>query len=174
MTTEQITTIITNALTGIGVVFFVGMVIRGLKNRIEEMNKTIEVQQQTLKAIETRVLETNLHRRINTVNQLSANETSLQDRKNKSANLEAMLKNERTVYLLMSAYAEEDIRNALSIWRLLEAEYKSMSVEEISERLMLSNHTVRMILDEIYRAGCVEKVGITDGRTTYRAIIPKQ
>jgi len=58
MNAEQITTIITNVLTGSGVIFLVGMVIRGLKNRINEMNKTIEVQQQTLKAMETRVLET--------------------------------------------------------------------------------------------------------------------
>src|SRR4030095_1009902 len=58
MNAEQITTIVTNVLTSGGVIFFLGMWIRALKSRIVEMNRTIEVQQQTLKAMETRVLET--------------------------------------------------------------------------------------------------------------------
>jgi hypothetical protein len=75
MTAEQITTIITNALTGSGIIFFVGMVIRGLKNQITglktqigTLNETIEVQKKTLEAMETRVLETekvgNIYKRL--------------------------------------------------------------------------------------------------------------
>ncbi|MBO0724616.1 MAG: hypothetical protein J2P52_03370 [Blastocatellia bacterium] len=58
MTAEQITTIITNLLTGGGVAAFLYMVIRGLKAQIGSMNKTIEVQQKTLEAMEKRVAET--------------------------------------------------------------------------------------------------------------------
>lgn len=65
MTAEQITTIITNVLTGGGVAVFLYMVIRGLKDQIVALkaqigtlNETIEVQKKTLQAMETRVLET--------------------------------------------------------------------------------------------------------------------
>jgi DNA repair exonuclease SbcCD ATPase subunit len=75
MNAEQITTIITNLLTGTGVVCFLGMVIRGLKNQISglktqigTLNETIEVQKKTLEAMETRVLETekvgNIYKRL--------------------------------------------------------------------------------------------------------------
>jgi DNA repair exonuclease SbcCD ATPase subunit len=75
MTAEQITTIITNLLTGTGVVCFLGMVIKGLKNQITglktqigTLNETIEVQKKTLEAMETRVLETekvgNIYKRL--------------------------------------------------------------------------------------------------------------
>ena len=58
MNAEQFTTILSNLITGSGVIFFLWMWIRALKIQISEMNKTIEVQQQTLKAMETRVSET--------------------------------------------------------------------------------------------------------------------
>src|SRR5262245_18824624 len=58
MNAEQITTIITNVLTGGGIVCFLGMWIRALKNRISEMNKTIEIQQETLEVMKTQVSET--------------------------------------------------------------------------------------------------------------------
>jgi chromosome segregation ATPase len=75
MNAEQITTIITNVLTGTGVVCFLGMVIRGLKNQISglktqigTLNETIDVQKRTLEAMETRVLETekvgNIYKRL--------------------------------------------------------------------------------------------------------------
>ena len=65
MSAEQITTIITNLLTGGGVAVFLYIVIRGLKDQIGALktqivtlNETIEVQKKTLQAMETRVLET--------------------------------------------------------------------------------------------------------------------
>src|SRR5262245_2222298 len=58
MTAEQITTIITNLLTGGGVAAVLYHVIPGLKAQIGSMNKTIEVQQKTLEAMEKRVAET--------------------------------------------------------------------------------------------------------------------
>src|SRR5215475_1254115 len=51
MNAEQITTIITNVLTGGGVVFFLGMWIRSLK-------KQLDVQKDTLEAVKTQVSET--------------------------------------------------------------------------------------------------------------------
>src|SRR5215470_17228699 len=54
MTVEQFTTLIANG----GVAAFLYWVIRGLKSQIGSLNKTIEVQQKTLAAMETRVLET--------------------------------------------------------------------------------------------------------------------
>jgi hypothetical protein len=75
MNAEQITTIITNVLTGGGVAAFLYMVIRGLKDQIGALktqigtlNETIEVQKKTLQAMETRVLETekvgNIYKRL--------------------------------------------------------------------------------------------------------------
>lgn len=54
MTTEQFTTIMGN----FGVAVFLYWVIRGLKAQIGSLNKTVEVQQKTLEAMETRVSET--------------------------------------------------------------------------------------------------------------------
>jgi hypothetical protein len=75
MNADQITTIITNVLTGTGVVCFLGMVIKGLKDQITglktqigTLNETIDVQKKTLEAMETRVLETekvgNIYKRL--------------------------------------------------------------------------------------------------------------
>ncbi len=51
MNAEQITTIITNLLTGGGIVFFLGMWIRALR-------KQLDVQKNTLEAVKTQVSET--------------------------------------------------------------------------------------------------------------------
>jgi cell division protein FtsB len=58
MSVEQITTIISNVLQGTGIVFFVGMLIRGLRREISSLNQTVKTQQQTLEAMERRVAET--------------------------------------------------------------------------------------------------------------------
>jgi chromosome segregation ATPase len=54
MTVEQFTTLIANG----GVATFLYWVIRGLKSQIGSMNKTIEVQKNTLEAMKTQVSET--------------------------------------------------------------------------------------------------------------------
>ena len=58
MTPEQITTIVTNALTGSGIVALLWMIIRGLKKQILSLNEVINTQKKTLETMETRVLET--------------------------------------------------------------------------------------------------------------------
>jgi uncharacterized protein YoxC len=58
MTVEQLTTIITNLLTGSGVVTFMYFLVRSLKQEIKSLNKTIEAQNKTLEAMEKQVAET--------------------------------------------------------------------------------------------------------------------
>ena len=58
MTAEQITTIITNLLTGGGVAMFFFFVVRSLKKEINGLNKTIEQQNKTLDVMEKRIIET--------------------------------------------------------------------------------------------------------------------
>ena len=58
MNAEQIVTIITNILTSSGVAVFLWFLIRGLKNQIGSLNKTIETQNKTLEVMEKRISET--------------------------------------------------------------------------------------------------------------------
>jgi hypothetical protein len=58
MTPEQLTTVITNVLTGSGVSIFLFFVIRSLKREIAGLNQTVAAQKKTLEAMEKQVLET--------------------------------------------------------------------------------------------------------------------
>lgn len=58
MTAEQVTNIVTNLLTGSGVVIFVFYLVRSLKREIASLHKTIEQQLKTFEVMEKRVLET--------------------------------------------------------------------------------------------------------------------
>ncbi len=58
MTAEQLTTIITNILTGSGVLTFMYFLVRSLKREITGLNKTIEAQNKTLEVMEKRIVET--------------------------------------------------------------------------------------------------------------------
>lgn len=58
MTAEQLTTIITNILTGTGVLTFMYFLVKSLKREISSLNKTIEAQNKTLEVMEKRIAET--------------------------------------------------------------------------------------------------------------------
>lgn len=58
MTPEQLTDVLTNVLTGSGVVLFVFYLVRSLKREIASLHKTIDQQAKTFEVMEKRVLET--------------------------------------------------------------------------------------------------------------------
>jgi len=58
MTAEQITTVLTNILTGGGIILFLRLWIRGLKKEIAGLQGTISAQDQTLQVMEKRIAET--------------------------------------------------------------------------------------------------------------------
>jgi hypothetical protein len=58
VTPEQLTDVLTNVLTGSGVVLFVFYLVRSLKREIASLHKTIDQQTKTFEVMEKRVLET--------------------------------------------------------------------------------------------------------------------
>jgi DNA repair exonuclease SbcCD ATPase subunit len=58
MTADQITTILTNILTGGGVATFLWFLMKGLRQEIKNLKGTISAQEQTLKVMERRIAET--------------------------------------------------------------------------------------------------------------------
>ncbi len=58
MNSEQITTVITGILEGGGIIFFLYYYIKGLKNRISNLETTIQAQEKTLLVMEKRISET--------------------------------------------------------------------------------------------------------------------
>jgi DNA-binding MarR family transcriptional regulator len=85
-----------------------------------------------------------------------------------------MLKNERDIYSLMSAYTEEDRKIALAVWRFLEADSKPTTAKTIASKLNLAIYAVHTAIDRLIDRGCVEIVDSASGRATYAAILPKQ